>query len=387
MTEIILIVALSMATMVLFILLFAERAKRNKISDSIHRSSDTGDIKGIGDIDVSTGFFGSSANLARYLKLKNCDQLIPELLKKLKDDGRLSKLGFYLKTETSDKSIMSVKLNIKDDADTILRENHEQIVKRLEADKLFELNDIGKVKAPLENSLRNLKENGIRYLTSIPWLDNKRAVLALGGSDDEKNVVEHINRFQREALPLVENIRRFEKAEELSNTDSLTGTYNLRYFTKRIGEEFQRARRYERFLALMIIDIDELKIINDKYGHLVGDTLINSFVTVLSASVRSNDIICRYGGDEFCLIMPEIDRESAQLFMERIRDSIAGHNIKAEGIKESLSLTVSIGGAVFPVDSDSIEGLIRAADMALLKAKQEGRNCSKLYQSQYDIKS
>ncbi len=381
MTEIILIVALSIATTVLFILFFAGRAKRNKTIGSLHRSSETGEMK------TSTAFFGTSANLARYLKLKNCDQLISELLRKLKDDGHLSKLGFYLKTETPDKTIMSVKLNIKDDTDAILRENLEHIVKRLETDNFLELKDIEKINAPLENSLRNLKEDGIRYLSSLPWVDDKQAILAMGGSGDEKNIVEHINRFQREALPLVENIRRFEKAEELSHTDSLTGTYNHRYFKKRISEEFHRARRYERFLALMILDIDELKIINDKYGHLVGDILINSFVSVLSGSVRSIDIICRYGGDEFCLIMPEIDRESAQLFMERMRDSIAGHKIRVEGIKESLSLTVSIGGAVYPVDSDSIDNLIRAADMALLKAKQAGKNCSKLYQSQYDLKS
>ncbi len=381
MTEIILIVALSIATVVFFILFFAERAKRNKIHNSIRQNPETGNIK------ASGAFSAPSADLARYLKLKNCDQLIPELLKELKDDGRLSKLGFYIKTEGPDKPVMSVTLNIKDETDNILRESHEEIVKRLETDDFLELKDIAGDNAPLENSLCNLKEDGINYLTSIPWMDHKRVILALGRSGDEKNLIAHLNRFQRRALPLVENIRRFEKAEELSHTDSLTGTYNLRYFKKRIGEEFHRARRYERFLALMILDIDELKIINDKYGHLAGDTLINSFVSVLLASVRSNDIICRYGGDEFCLIMPEIDRESAQLFMERIRDGIAGHKIRVEGIEKSLSLTVSIGGAVYPVDSDSIEGLIRAADMALLKAKQEGRNCSKLYQSQYDLKS
>ncbi len=380
MIEIILIVALGIATTVLFFLFFAERAKRNKMQNGDSRNP------GTADINISVMSSESSANLARYLKLKNCDQLMPELLKKLKAEGHLSKVGFYLKSERPDETVLSVKLNIKDETDNILRENHEQIISRLESNNFIKLKNLGKTNTPLEDSLRGLKEEGIQYLTSIKWIDNKRAVLALGGSVEEGKITGYVERFRRESLPLVENIRRFEKAEALSHTDSLTGTYNHRYFKKRIREEFYRARRYERFLALMILDIDELKNINDRYGHLVGDTLIINFVSVLSASVRSNDIICRYGGDEFCLIMPEIDRESARLFMERIRDAIAGHKISVEGVEESLNLTVSIGGAVFPVDSESTDGLIKAADMALLKAKQEGRNCSKLYQNEYESK-
>lgn len=388
MIEIILIAILSVAVVVLSILVFAGRRKRKETVQSSKakiknlKKNRIPEINNPKTVQVSSV---STAGFIKYLKFKNCRQLIPELLKELKKDCRLSKLGFYLKTESINEPVMSVKWNIMDNTDGVLRESHDQIIDRLESNGFVELKDISESSAPLENSLRHLKNNGINYLISIPWVDRKRAVLALSGGGNVKDVVERIEQFQKKALPLVENVRRFEKAEELSYTDSLTGIYNLRYFKKRIREEFYRAQRYEHFLALMIFDIDGLKTFNDKYGHIVGDTLINSFVTVLTASVRSNDIICRYGGDEFCLIMPEIDRNNARLFMERIRNGIAGRDVEIKGSRESLKLTVSIGGAVYPVDSDSIDGLIHSADMALLKAKREGRNCSKLYRVEYDI--
>jgi diguanylate cyclase (GGDEF)-like protein len=378
MTELILIVALSIATLVLFVLFYAERTKRNKIPYG-------NDNKIISEnVIVSSD---SSGELSRYLKLRNCDQLMPELLKKLRSEAQLSKVGLYVKTGSKNDRIMGFTLDIEDRADNILRENHEQILSRLQSGNFIEIGDLKKADLIQDGSLRDITEEGINYLISIPWIENKRAILALGDGVRAGEIPEYINRFRRDSLPLVENIRRFEKAEALSHTDSLTGTYNHRYFRKRIREEYYRARRYERFLALMILDIDELKMFNDRYGHLAGDALITNFVSVLSASVRSNDIVSRYGGDEFCLIMPEIDRENAQLFMERIRDAIAAHKIEIDGIEENPQLTVSIGGAVYPVDADSIEALIRAADMSLLRAKQEGRNCAKLYQSEYDIKT
>jgi len=376
MTELILIVALSIATLVLFVLLFVERKKRNKISNGV--------IQKISSVNRD-GSADSPGELTRYLRLKNCDQLMPELLKKLKAESRISKVGFYMKSGQRDNDIIAYRLNIMDKTDNILRNNYQQIIEKLHTGDFVKINDLNNPGLFPDESRSEIEKEGIDYLVSIPWLDNKRAMLALGEGAVTGDLSEHVNRFRQESIPLVENISRFEQAEALSHTDSLTGTYNHRYFKKRLREEFYRARRYERFLALMILDIDELKVVNDKYGHLAGDSLINSFVTVLSNSVRSNDIICRYGGDEFCLIMPEIDRGHARLFMERIRNAIAAHTIDIEGIYENPNLTVSIGGAVYPVDTDSIEGLIKAADMALLKAKQEGRNRAILFRGDYDI--
>jgi diguanylate cyclase (GGDEF)-like protein len=221
---------------------------------------------------------------------------------------------------------------------------------------------------------------------AIPWAEKKRAVIAWSSRQKTEDIVERIMGFEKEAISLVENINRYEKVEELSYTDGLTGMYNFRYFQKRIHEELQRAKRYNRYVALLIFDIDDLKAVNDRWGHLAGDSLIKNFGRALTALVRSNDIVSRYGGDEFCLIMPETDHKDAELFMERIRGRIAAGNSFLEWADERLEYTVSTGGAVYPADAQSVDSLIHAADMALLRAKSEGRNCSKMYQPEYNQK-
>ncbi|HHI02268.1 MAG TPA: GGDEF domain-containing protein, partial [candidate division Zixibacteria bacterium] len=169
--------------------------------------------------------------------------------------------------------------------------------------------------------------------------------------------------------------------KEMSYTDGLTGLYNHRYFQKRLTEELQRASRYGRSLALLILDVDDLKVINDNYGHPAGDILLKSLANILSDSVRSIDLISRYGGDEFCLIMSETSRNRARLSMNRIRSRIASNPLRLEGASDNIQYSVSIGGAVYPVDAESVDDLIKAADKALLQAKAEGRNCSRLFQS------
>ncbi|MCP4703457.1 MAG: GGDEF domain-containing protein, partial [candidate division Zixibacteria bacterium] len=159
------------------------------------------------------------------------------------------------------------------------------------------------------------------------------------------------------------------------------------YFKKRLTEELQRAARYGRSLTLLILDVDDLKIVNDNYGHPAGDKLLRSLANIVSDSVRSIDLISRYGGDEFCLIMSETSRNRARLSMDRIRSRIASSPLHLEGEADAIPYSVSIGGAVYPVDAESIEDLIKAADTALLKAKADGRNCSRLFETNYDLKS
>ena len=103
-------------------------------------------------------------------------------------------------------------------------------------------------------------------------------------------------------------------------------------------------------------------------------------------SIRAIDVISRYGGDEFCLILPETGRNRARLFMERIRNKIASIKLRIDGVAEVQQYTISIGAAVYPSDADAADKLIRAADMSLLKAKEEGRNCSKLFKPEFNRK-
>jgi len=178
------------------------------------------------------------------------------------------------------------------------------------------------------------------------------------------------------------NIGHFKNIEELSYTDSITGLYNYRYFYKRLTEEVFRAKRFGRKLALVIFDIDDFKIYNDTYGHQAGDQLLKQLGELLSRTVRSIDVVSRYGGEEFCVIMPESDQEECLKFTERLRKSIMNSPFKDDYLKQEHNITVSLGGAIYPYDARSVDRLIYCADMALLKAKSMGKNRSVIYQEQ-----
>jgi diguanylate cyclase (GGDEF)-like protein len=320
----------------------------------------------------------------KYLKIKNSKELIPELINNLRKECDFSHMVFCVRNGNADDSMILVNWNIGHEANKILKDSYDLLAGQIQPEKIWELGEIPFSTPTLESNLRKMKENDIKYLTAFPWIDNQKAIIGWKSARAGNDIAGRLKKFKLEAMPLIENADRFEKMEELSYTDGLTGVFNFRFFKKRMNEEYMRAKRYGRNLALLILDIDDLKLINDNYGHLAGDSLLKSFGNILSESVRSNDVVSRYGGDEFCLIMPETNRERTQQFMERIRERIAYNPVPLDGVAEKQNYSVSIGGAVFPLDADSIEGLINAADMALLKAKEEGRNCSKLYIPEYN---
>jgi diguanylate cyclase (GGDEF)-like protein len=185
----------------------------------------------------------------------------------------------------------------------------------------------------------------------------------------------------------MDNIFQFKKIEELSYTDSMTGLYNYRYFYKRLGEEILRAKRFERFMALVIFDIDEFKIINDSHGHQTGDHILKQLGMLIHNSVRLIDVVSRYGGEEFCVIMPETDRDACEQFMERLRLKISQFDFRDRSGKKKLNISVSLGGAIYPTDATRIDRLIYCADMALLESKKSGRNKVSLYKPQRESAS
>jgi diguanylate cyclase (GGDEF)-like protein len=186
------------------------------------------------------------------------------------------------------------------------------------------------------------------------------------------------------AVITYENIKHFKSIEELSHTDHITALYNYRYFYKRLTEEVFRAKRFLRKLALVIFDIDDFKVYNDTFGHQAGDQLLQQLGELLIRTVRSIDVVCRYGGEEFCVIMPESDQEECLKFMERLRKNIMNFAFKDERLKQEHNITVSLGGAIYPFDARSVDRLIYGADMALLKAKSAGKNRSVMYQEKLE---
>ena len=177
------------------------------------------------------------------------------------------------------------------------------------------------------------------------------------------------------------NIHHYKITEKMSYTDSMTGLYNYRYFYKRLNEEIFRAKRFGRMLALMIFDIDNFKIFNDTYGHQAGDEVLKNLADLVVGSVRAIDIVSRYGGEEFCVIMPDTGFANSLIFIERLRKKVEACHFESKYVKGGYNITVSIGGAVYPVDALTADRLIYCADMALLKAKADGRNLSMMFNS------
>jgi diguanylate cyclase (GGDEF)-like protein len=159
----------------------------------------------------------------------------------------------------------------------------------------------------------------------------------------------------------------------------MTRLYNYRYFYKRLNEEILRAGRFNRYLALAIFDNGHFKQFKDTYGHQAGDDILRQLGGLLLASVRTIDIVSRYGGEEFCIIMPETDEASCRSFMERVRKQIADHEFSNRYAERKHRIMLSGGGAIYPSDARRCDRLIYCADMALLDAKKAGRNCSRMY--------
>ncbi|MCR4346089.1 MAG: diguanylate cyclase [Sulfuricaulis sp.] len=164
-----------------------------------------------------------------------------------------------------------------------------------------------------------------------------------------------------------------QKLEELSVRDGLTGLYNRRELEKRLQEEVQRARRYRRPLSVMMLDIDHFKNVNDRYGHQAGDEVLITVADLIQLNVRPVDAVCRYGGEELAVILPETEEEGVRIVAERIRATVED-SITTTPQGDMVHVTVSIGLAIFPGHGDTAAALIQAADQALYTAKHEGRN-------------
>ncbi|GMR22580.1 MAG: hypothetical protein BMS9Abin37_0939 [Acidobacteriota bacterium] len=175
-------------------------------------------------------------------------------------------------------------------------------------------------------------------------------------------------------FPKILEMSTFLATERSAITDGLTGLYNRQFFDVSLRRELKRARRYGLSFSLVMLDVDDFKNVNDIHGHVVGDEALNLTSNVIRASVREIDVACRYGGEEFALILPETSRTGAFIVSERIRLDVKemfGHQLVATS---HFDLSVSGGIAIYPTDSNSAEGLVRMADKALYRSKHDGKD-------------
>lgn len=165
-----------------------------------------------------------------------------------------------------------------------------------------------------------------------------------------------------------------KKIEELTFRDDLTQVYNYRYLDRRLGEELRVAKRFHASLSVVYIDMDNFKRVNDEYGHQVGNMVLSEVGEILSVGARSSDLVGRMGGDEFLLLLPNTDRDEAQIVSERVRSRMELHRFRVDESREVDYLRFSMGVASYPVDADNKDELIASADQAMYRAKQTGGN-------------
>lgn len=212
--------------------------------------------------------------------------------------------------------------------------------------------------ASIESAVAAMKLGAIDYITKPVNIDHIRIVV-------DKVIKKRI---------LEQRASETEFYKKLSQLDGLTGIFNHRFFQELLQKEIARAKRYNRSLALVILDVDNFKVYNDKNGHPLGDLALKKLAWVIKNSLRESDFEARYGGEEFVVILPDTSLSGAVVAAERLRILVERTQFEKEEVLPNKKFTVSIGVAAYPQNADSRETLIERTDQALYQAKGEGRN-------------
>ncbi len=179
--------------------------------------------------------------------------------------------------------------------------------------------------------------------------------------------------------PKIIEIKIFQKTQQETLVDELTQLYNYRYFDQALEHELVRANRYHAPLSLVIFDVDDFKHYNDTNGHMAGNRALAKLAQIFKSSIRDVDILCRYGGEEFALILPETNKEGAWVISERIRKKVLRHKFPKEELQPLKDFSISGGVATLHVDAETGGDLMHKADQALYRAKARGKNMIFLY--------
>jgi len=199
--------------------------------------------------------------------------------------------------------------------------------------------------------------------------------------------VQALEIFANQAVTAIQSARAYETTQQMSVRDSLTEAFNHRYFQETLVKELTRHERSGHPLALVMLDIDDFKKINDNFGHPVGDVVLRGLVEEMTKGVREMDTVARYGGEEFALILPETTPEKAWMVADRLRIRVASRIFVSPELPHPLAVTISLGLACYPDDGTAKRALIERADQALYQAKRSGKNCLVTASSLADLKT
>ncbi len=236
-----------------------------------------------------------------------------------------------------------------------------------------------------------LREEGFVFLAAIPLLSNQRPIGLLFLASRVSREMDFdfaalLSLVGNHVSHIIDKIKLFQETKRLSVTDGLTGLYNSRYFYKFLDLEISRTKRYGSSFSLMLFDIDNFKRLNDTYGHQAGDEVLQELARIFKSVSRETDIVVRYGGEEFVIILPNTAEEEAIALADRVLHAVQETRI-AISAAEKVSITVSGGVASFPQNASTAKGLLNAADSAMYAAKTAGKNTIICYQGKIREKS
>jgi len=217
-----------------------------------------------------------------------------------------------------------------------------------------------------------------RSVALVPLIAHRHTLGVLVAESEEPDSfsdrdVKELTIVARSAALALENAELHKRTAELTVIDELTDTFNYRYFVQKFQEEKKRALRYKSPLSIIMVDIDWFKKLNDSYGHEVGNVVLRELSRVIKGCIRDVDIFCRYGGEEFVIILPQTPQAEAAVIGERIRSQIET-TVVDSGQTGKVKVTVSVGVSSYPENGKSHEDLVSVADQALYRAKGSGKN-------------
>ena len=233
----------------------------------------------------------------------------------------------------------------------------------------------------------------------IPYMTSELIIMPLKAKDKVNGLIIADNIYTQKAITdddlkmfnmlanqaglAIENSQLYEMIRHKSHTDSITNLWNHGFFQDQLSKELQQAKEKNEPLCLVMMDIDNFKKLNDTYGHQNGDIVLKELAGILKESARENDYPCRYGGEEFSLILTNMGKKDGHTIAERIRQKIEGYVFPNFSPDVNLKVTMSVGVASFPEDAQTKEELIALADKAMYIAKFSGKNQTSLAQRSF----